>query len=388
MNLLFYFENQINPMRGGTERVVDTIAHAMRNRGHSVYYMSRRKVDGEYDIPCYFLPDEEGNTQKNIDYVNELIKVLSLDIIVNEGGNTDDIYLISKEHILNCVIVTHLHFSPYLSLNYFYKDRYMPLWCKSGFVNALKWLKAPYNRRLSIRNTGQRYRYMITHSDKVITLAPTYISDLFEMAKMASTNNVEAIFNPTSFSEVDLSDVQKENIVLSVGRLVFSPKKIDLLLDVWEKAEQRMPEWKLQILGGGPDEDRLKKICRRKQLKYVEFLGFQPPAEYYKRAKAVCLTSLYEGTPMVITEAMQYGCVPMAYDTFSAVHDMIEDGKNGFVISPFDAEQYADRLVSLTSENTFNHLSKCATQSLGKFDYQDIMNKWEQMFINLSDATK
>ena len=149
-----------------------------------------------------------------------------------------------------------------------------------------------------------------------------------------------------------------------------------------------MPGWKLQILGGGPDEDRLKKICRKKQLKSVEFLGFQPPAEYYKRAKAVCLTSLYEGTPMVITEAMQYGCVPMAYDTFSAVHDMIEDGKNGFVISPFDAEQYADRLVSLTSENTFNHLSKCATQSLGKFDYQDIMNKWEQMFINLSDATK
>ena len=46
MNLLFYFENQINPMCGGTERVVDTIAHAMRNRGHSVYYMSRRRLMG------------------------------------------------------------------------------------------------------------------------------------------------------------------------------------------------------------------------------------------------------------------------------------------------------------------------------------------------------
>ena len=69
MNILFYFISQINPRCGGTERVADNIAHGLRNRDHNVYYLSRTKVPGEYDIPCYFLPDEQGVTDGNIFYI-------------------------------------------------------------------------------------------------------------------------------------------------------------------------------------------------------------------------------------------------------------------------------------------------------------------------------
>ena len=46
MNVLFYFVSQINPRSGGTERVTDTVAHKLRERGHVVYYMSRTKLRG------------------------------------------------------------------------------------------------------------------------------------------------------------------------------------------------------------------------------------------------------------------------------------------------------------------------------------------------------
>lgn len=383
MNILLYFENQINPMRGGTERVADTIAHAMRERGHNIYYLSRRHVEGEYDIDCYFLPDEIGNSQLNIDYINSLITQHNIDIVINEGANTDDVYLFSTENIKNAKVVSHLHFAPYGSFKYYYKAIQMPVFCKNGFINLLKWMKTPYNKHYHFKNTRKRYKYMIEHSDKVITLAPTYIKDLLEIAGIEKSNNIISIFNPTSFSDVRVDLSKKDNTVLYVGRLDFSPKRIDLLLDIWDKASKCMPEWKLQILGSGPDEDRLKSIVTRKSIENVEFLGFQKPNYYYKRAKVICMTSLFEGTPMVITEAMQYGCVPIVYDTFSAINDMIENEINGYIIKPFNKRMYIKKLVSLTDEEKYLKNSKSAKDSLNKFNNDAIIERWITLFENL-----
>ena len=88
MNILFYFISQINPRSGGTERVADNVAHGLRGRGHSVFYMSRTSVPGDYDVPCFFLPDKEGITQRNIDYVNRFCQEHCIDVIINEAGNT------------------------------------------------------------------------------------------------------------------------------------------------------------------------------------------------------------------------------------------------------------------------------------------------------------
>lgn len=64
-------------------------------------------------------------------------------------------------------------------------------------------------------------------------------------------------------------------------------------------------------------------------LRNIEFKGTQPSEPYYAESSVLCMTSTYEGFPMVLIEAQQYGCVPMAFDSFEAVHDIIEDGENG-----------------------------------------------------------
>ena len=86
---------------------------------------------------------------------------------------------------------------------------------------------------------------------------------------------------------------------------------------------------------------------------------------------------------MVITEAMQYGCVPMAYDTFSAVHDMIDDGNNGFIVEPFDEEFYVNKLVALSSEVDYARMAKCAMHSLAKFDSEVVIDEWEHMLNSI-----
>lgn len=46
----------------------------------------------------------------------------------------------------------------------------------------------------------------------------------------------------------------------------------------------------------------------------------------------------------VLIEAMQYGVVPFAFDSYKAASDIIKDGVDGFLISPFDVEKYSEKL--------------------------------------------
>lgn len=380
MNILFYFISQINPRCGGTERVADNIAHGLRSRGHNVYYLSRTKVPGEYDIPCYFLPDEQGVTDGNIFYINELCKDLQIDIIINEAGNTDDVYMISKEHIPDVRIITELHFCPMQTFRYYYRSLHFPLSLKTpkaSLINILKWIKAPYNRHRHWNNMCKRYRYMYNNSHEVVVLSPAYIKEFADIAKLYDTEHLTAIYNPNTFSSVT-SSKNKEKMVLSIGRLEFSPKKIDYLLKIWEKIQPSHTDWTLCICGEGSARFSLEYMVKTRRIQGVRFEGNVNPQSYYERASILCMTSIYEGTPMVIVEAMQCGAVPVVYDTFAAAKDMIANGIDGYLIQPFDDNDYA-RKISELMENTQlrNAMSKKAEQSTTRFDIELILDKWE-----------
>lgn len=382
MNILFYFISQINPRSGGTERVADNVAHGLRSRGHCVFYMSRTKVPGDYDIPCFFLPDTKGITQRNIEFVNRFCQEHRIDVIINEAGNTDDIYLMSKEHIHGVKIITELHFCPYQNFRYYYRSTHLPLSVRHPLataVNMLKWIKTPFNKRMHWRNTIARYRYMYDHSDRVVVLSPSYIGEFAEIANLRDTKRLCAIYNPNTFV-ASTESCAKEKMVLSIGRLDFSQKKVDYLLRIWKKVQPHHPDWFLSICGDGPARPYLEKIVSKERIEGVRFEGNVSPQTFYERASIMCMTSIYEGTPMVIIESMQCGCVPMVYDTYAAARDMINDETDGYVIPPFDEEMYAKKLACLMDNAEARTKMKFeAMKSSRRFDSDDIMNQWENL---------
>lgn len=106
------------------------------------------------------------------------------------------------------------------------------------------------------------------------------------------------------------------------------------MIETWEFIEEHNPNWKLTIVGDGPERSNLEQISNNIGLKRVSFVGFQNPNEYYKRAAVLMLTSEYEGFPLVIAECMSFGVVPIVYGSYSAVYDIIENGKNGAIVEP------------------------------------------------------
>ena len=99
------------------------------------------------------------------------------------------------------------------------------------------------------------------------------------------------------------------------------------------------------IVGDGEQRPILER--KAKNMERVNFVGFSDPVPYYKESAIFCMTSNFEGFPMVLPEAMSFGVVPLAFDSFPAVSDIIIDNKNGFLIPPFSIKQYVKKIEIL-----------------------------------------
>ena len=62
-----------------------------------------------------------------------------------------------------------------------------------------------------------------------------------------------------------------------MGRLYNKAKRIDYLIDIWQQLYKQCPQWKLIIVGDGPDKDVL--INKAKDISNIEFKGYQDPRE-------------------------------------------------------------------------------------------------------------
>ena len=100
--------------------------------------------------------------------------------------------------------------------------------------------------------------------------------------------------------------------------------------------------------------------------------------EFYTRATFLCMTSLYEGWPMVLPEAMAYGCIPVVLDTFEAIFDIIEDGESGLIINQYIPDEMSRRLSELCNDTILlRKMADYAYKSIDRFSSAQIASRWE-----------
>jgi glycosyltransferase involved in cell wall biosynthesis len=93
------------------------------------------------------------------------------------------------------------------------------------------------------------------------------------------------------------------------------------------------------------------------------------------------MTSAYEGFPMALLESQQQGVVPVAFDTFASLHDIVEDGVNGLVIPPGDLGAYARCLMGLMADrNRREDMAMNGVQSCRKYSEDAIAKQWVDLF--------
>ena len=115
-------------------------------------------------------------------------------------------------------------------------------------------------------------------------------------------------------------------------------------------------------------------------LQRIEFVGQTDSTPYYSSAKILLLTSNYEGTPMVITEAMAAGVVPIVMNTFKDADLNIKNGDNGLLTLPFDTKEMAKRVLQLAKDKSnLQKMSGNAKQTVECMDNNNQLKMWSKL---------
>ena len=192
------------------------------------------------------------------------------------------------------------------------------------------------------------------------------------------------IGNPFQRLKLDIATLDKENIVLFVGRLNVSQKRVDLLLQIWEKLHRQAPDWKFWVVGHGKEKNKMEKFCQEHDLDRVTFFGKDNPNEFYKRAKIFHMTSAYEGFGNVLVEAQSFGCVPVVFNSYAAAQDIVIHNDNGILVTPFKIDKYVEETKDLMMNCTkLSQLAFNGYEHISKFSFEESYKKWEYVFKSL-----
>ena len=175
---------------------------------------------------------------------------------------------------------------------------------------------------------------------------------------------------------------QKENVILVVSRMYEWHKRISVCLKAWKELHQKptMQTWRMVIVGTGEDLPMYKQYVEKHNVKRVSFEGQQSPEQYYNKAKIFLMTSEREGWGLTITEAMQRGVVPVAFDTSSAFHDIITDGGDGYLVKEGARKDFVKKIELLAKDDElWQAMAKNALFYANRFSLDKITKLWESV---------
>jgi glycosyltransferase involved in cell wall biosynthesis len=381
-----------NPLLfGGIKRVSSTLANEWKRNGHQVFFLSQCTSHHRFkdidSIEQYFLPNANiVNCKENMDYTIDFIRSKNITVLLNQFSDSMDMseFCIAVKDKTGVKLICALHFHP----NFRKKEILDSFWIKDKLGHDIKaWIRE--GLRYVIYKTGklrriekatiEYYTHLYNQSNAFVVLSESYKKYFYHKAG----SKLHAIPNPIIPISSDVKFQEKEKNILWSGRIDFGVKRIDRIIDIWGKMHLKYKDWHLYILGEGYLKNQLSEQIKQKGINNMTFVGFVNPEMYYKNASILCLTSSCESFGMVLVEAQQYGCIPIAYNSYEAINDIIEDNVNGFKVEPFRQDEFIHTLSNLMENETQRkRMFYSCLPTNQRFDVKNIASQWIELFFN------
>jgi len=354
---------------GGAERVVSTLSNTLHNQ-FEVHIICLVKTKPFYKIQkgvtIHYCIEENNNSTGVVSAIaNNFKLVRKLVAIIKQNGIQILLGFITSANILS-IISGKLCGIPVIisERNNPKNDRIPRMWKK------LRDLFYPYANWLVVQTEDTKKFYREKLNIKRQTVISNPISTDFKVEMVTASKQSS-----------------KENIILNVGRL--HPQKAqDVLIKAFSKANNN--DWQLYLVGEGEKRKDLESLISTLNLQEkVHLVGrVEEIQKIYDRAKIFAFSSIYEGFPNALIEAMYFGLACVSTDCPTGPSELIDDGENGYLINVNDTSALTKKLnILMESEELQISFGQKAQKTVSKFNAINVAKEWSEKinhFLNIS----
>ncbi len=192
-------------------------------------------------------------------------------------------------------------------------------------------------------------------ADKIIAVSQGCAQSVVDTLKI-SHDHIRVIYNPVSRVELEKKAQEpvdhewfrdnKDPVIVSVGRLS-AQKDFSTLIRAFSLVIKSLPA-KLIILGEGEYRDSLEVlISELNMVEHISLPGFvDNPYKYVANSSVFVLSSLWEGMPNGLIEAVALGTPAVATDCPSGPREIFQDGRYGVLVPMGDEQAMAKGILS------------------------------------------
>ncbi len=263
---------------------------------------------------------------------------------------------------------------------------------------------------MSSSGKGLVYKVLIklfyNKAPKIICVSRVAAEDLINNFGIKK-EKIMVIHNPLNVKEIqglileplgpECVEIFRKPVIITAGRLT-KQKNQKCLIKAFRRVKNKIKEAQLVILGNGELELKLRLLAKDLKIEEsVHFLGWQKnPFKLLARARVFVLSSLWEGLPCVVLEAMACGTPVISVDCKSGPREIIapnskldsrangiEYADYGILTPPFDKKSKSEEILAeaiiktLTDKNLSAFLGAKSLQRAKDFDAEKIIKKWE-----------
>lgn len=358
---------------GGVEMAITSLANAFVKRGYDVEILCT------YDFgTCAYPPDERvrikylTNVLPNKESFKAALSAKKIGATIREAARAVRILRLKKRSMAKAV--SEIDDGVIIST----RNEHSVLLSRYGRPGVLKIAQLHHDHRFDkklISDFSKRYKNI----DWFLLLTPK-LAD--EVRKFMSANTHTKIISMPNFIAAEeipeTSEMKKQ--VIAAGRL-HPDKDFHSLLRIWQKVSEMHPDYTLKICGEGDLRAELEEYA--KTLDISESVDFAGAVDHKtllcEMSRSVCytLTSVTEGFPMVLLEALYTGTPAVAFDVRVGLDSLIENGETGYVVDGRDEDEFAERICELIDDPDKRKAMEDAARTHAKdFSEDAIMKKW------------
>ena len=220
----------------------------------------------------------------------------------------------------------------------------------------------------------------LKHSTCIVALTE---NDAIEWRKYHP--HVEVVPNIVHLNEGKIASLENKRVIW-VGRFENQKRPLDII-KIWQIVYPKFPEWHLDIYGEGEQRQELEDVAMTLNMNIHIHQPTELIFDAYRKSSVLVSTSLFEPFGLVMPEAMSCGMPVVAYNCPYGPAEIIKDGYDGFLVTCYDVDDFAEKLCMLIDNEPLRKImGQNAIQSTLRFRKEKIIPQWINLFESLNNA--